>query len=304
MNPFQGTLAKVIEFNGVGLHNGKLISLSIHPAGPNYGIRFKRTDIENSKEILAHLDNIISTTLCTTIGKKNQEISTIEHLMAAFSGLGIDNALVCINSNEIPILDGSSAPFVDKLNEIGVQRQEVKRRVIRLSQPLEVRCKDQFMRYEPCFKGNDSCLQVNYTIDFSCSKAIGKQSLSIALTSKAFMSLCEARTFCHINEVNGMRKQGLAMGGSLDNAVVVDDEKVINNDGLRYSDEFVRHKVLDCIGDLALLGGQLLGRITVHKGGHSLHAQFVKKISEVLTKTKSDYVTSPNSPLELLQVNV
>ena len=287
---YQGTVTRNIKFAGVGLHTGKLVELDVLPASPNTGIQFMRTDVPNPQPILAHPDNITSTTLCTTIGNQNYSISTIEHLMAAFAGLGIDNALVKVNACELPILDGSAAPFVDKLNEVGIQIQSTKRRVIIPKRVLEVRNGDQYMRLEPLEdtprdQAKNPQLDISCSIDFPFSKVIGQQKITVNFSRRNFMDLCEARTFCHVDDVSMMRKKGLAQGGSLDNAVVVNHEKVMNNDGLRYDDEFVRHKLLDCIGDLALLGGRLTGRLTLHKAGHGLHAQFTKKILEENTCT-------------------
>ena len=295
INRFQGTVARVVKFAGVGLHTGKMVQVEVLPAPPQFGIQFERTDLNDSQAILAHPDNILSTTLCTTIGKGGQSISTIEHLMAAFSGLGVDNALVKVNTCELPILDGSAAPFVDKLNEVGVQIQNVKRKILIPQSTVEVRSGDQFMRLEPYSNtsGNEPSksqqLYFNCSIDFPISQAIGYQDIGLSFSRRNFMDLCEARTFCHINDVNSMRSQGLARGGSLDNAVVVDHNKVMNNDGLRYKDEFVRHKLLDCIGDLALLGARLTGRLTLHKAGHGLHALLTKKLlQDGICKTLPD----------------
>ena len=281
---FQGTITKKINFAGVGLHTGKLIELEVHPSGPNTGIQFQRTDLERSPTILAHPANVVSTTLCTTIGSDSFTVATIEHLMAAFSGLGVDNALVKVNACELPILDGSSAPFVDKLNEAGLQIQGAKRPVYIPRKLIEVRSGDQYATLEPYteddlqFTANRHDLEITCSIDFPYSKAIGRQSLVIKVSRRSFMDLCEARTFCHLNDVTSMRSKGLARGGSLDNAIVVNNEKVMNLEGLRYKDEFVRHKVLDCIGDLALLGGRLTGKLKLHKAGHGLHTQLTRKI--------------------------
>ncbi|NRA44346.1 MAG: UDP-3-O-[3-hydroxymyristoyl] N-acetylglucosamine deacetylase [Oligoflexales bacterium] len=282
---YQGTVTRSIKFAGVGLHTGKLVELDVSPAAPNSGIQFMRTDVPNPQPILAHPDNITSTTLCTTIGNQNYSVSTIEHLMAAFAGLGIDNALVQVNVCELPILDGSAAPFVDKLNEVGIQIQSTKRKVIIPNKLIEVESGDQYMRLEPfdhsqSDQAKNPHLEINCSIDFPFSRVIGKQTIKVNFSRRNFMDLCEARTFCHVDDVEMMRRKGLAQGGSLDNAVVVNHEKVMNNDGLRYDDEFVRHKLLDCIGDLALLGGRLTGRLTLHKAGHGLHAQFTKKVLE------------------------
>lgn len=295
MSQFQGTVGRKIEIVGVGLHSGKLVKIEIFPAQPNFGIKFLRSDLDECEPIAASPINIVSTTLCTSIGNDHYSISTIEHLMAAFVGVGIDNAIVKVNAPEIPILDGSAAPFVDRLLDAGIQRQPEKRHNIKLNKVVEVSLSDQFMRFEPWpnESKNASRLVIDCTIDFSNSKAIGYQSLEFEFNFESFMKLCEARTFCHIDDVNYMRANGLALGGSLDNAVVVNSTSIINNDGLRYEDEFVRHKILDCIGDLALLGGSLSGKLTTYKAGHNLHAKFTRKVVEILSGKQIEYNLTP-----------
>jgi UDP-3-O-[3-hydroxymyristoyl] N-acetylglucosamine deacetylase len=277
---YQGTIKSKVKFAGVGLHSGRLVNLEVLPAAANTGIMFQRTDSSNARVILAHPFNVSSTALCTSIGQGEDEISTIEHLMASFFGLGIDNALVRVDSSEIPILDGSAAPFVDKLKVVGIDIQKpFARKLFVVKKAFEIRQGDQFIRVDPA----DS-LSFDCSIDFDCSTAIGKQNHQIDFNQDSFLKLCEARTFCHVNDVNAMREAGLAQGGSLDNAIVVDDSKVINADGLRYNDEFVRHKLLDCLGDLGLLGGYIVGKITTNKSGHAMHAQFTSEFLRQGTK--------------------
>ena len=281
---YQGTVTKILKFAGVGLHSGKLIELEVHPAPVNSGIRFLRTDHPDAKPVLAHPDNVSCSRLCTTIGEGHSRISTIEHLMAAFSGLGIDNALVTINASELPILDGSSAPFMDRLAEAGVQIQGARRKVLVPLKTITVKEGDQYIRFEPFNDRSPQSLAESpeldmvCSIDFPMSDVIGFQKTQIQFSTKSFMDLCEARTFCLESDIKKMWSQGLALGGSLDNAVVVGTDKVMNNDGLRYDDEFVRHKLLDCIGDLALLGARLSGRIVAHKAGHALHTELTRRI--------------------------
>ncbi len=278
MKRFQGTVTRPIHFAGVGLHSGSLVNLVVLPQGPGTGILFERMDL-SAEPILACPGTISSTVLSTTIGTPPNSVATIEHLMAAFFGLGIDNALVRVSAGEIPILDGSAAPFVDKLSEAGLQIQHVAKPMIILSEPLDVIEGDKFIRYEPPSPGAEKFghLDILCSVDFP-SASIGKQSLSLRFSQQEFLKLCEARTFCHLESVKIMHAQGLALGGSLDNAVVVDDEKVLNADGLRFPDEFVRHKILDFLGDIALLPGFLVGKVILCKNGHSLHAKFTKKI--------------------------
>ena len=274
MNPLQGTITKTLKFAGVGLHSGSLIDLEISPAAPNTGIIFQRSDLDEAPLIAAHPFNVSSTTLCTTIGENEWKIATIEHLMAAFSGLGIDNAYVKVSGPEIPILDGSSAPFYDAISSTGVEVQNAPRRLFIVKKPLELRVDDQWIKVEP----SQACLEILSTIDFQNSQAIGKQTFHYQHSFENFSELVEARTFCHIEDVNAMRSVGLAKGGSLDNAVVVNNESVINAEGLRFDNEFVRHKVLDCVGDLAMIGGRLIGKVSMYKGGHTLHVELAKKL--------------------------
>lgn len=281
LEQFQGTVTGPIKFVGVGLHSNELVNLEIIPLGPNSGIYFQRLDLVGAKPIKASTENITSTELCTKIGYGENTVSTIEHLMAAFYGVGVDNALVRVNNIEIPILDGSSAPFVDKLSCSGVQIQHIPRKKIKLKSPIEVVSKEQSLRYYPHQDLNNDKLRIRYSIDFK-SKAIGRQSLLVELDASSFLKICEARTFCHIDEVNFMRSRGLALGGSFENAIVVDNDKVLNSEGLRIEEEFVRHKILDFVGDIALLPGRLSGEIHIVRGGHALHSLFTKKVASLL----------------------
>jgi UDP-3-O-[3-hydroxymyristoyl] N-acetylglucosamine deacetylase len=223
-------------------------------------------------------------TLSTTIGWEDNSIATIEHLMAAFAGLGIDNALVEVSGREVPVLDGSAAPFVDKLCEVGVQLQTRKRKLFMPSSGFTLTIGQQKIKYEPYHPlseaglGENPRLEINCSIDFPASQAIGCQTYHMEFNHRTFMDIYDCRTFCHIDEVNHMRSKGLALGGSLDNAVVVNNHAVINNEGLRYPNEFVKHKLLDFIGDLSLIGGRLVGKVNIYKGGHTLHAAFTKRI--------------------------
>ena len=270
--PLQGTLAKPLKLSGVGLHSGCMVNCHIFPAAPNTGIVFKRIDQVDSTLVKADPFNISDTRLCTAIGTGTSKVSTIEHLMSAFVGLGIDNAYIEIDNEEVPILDGSAAPFFDQLSVVGVQAQNAPRKIFKCKKTFEHKSGDSIIRIEPA-KG----LSFDCEIDFNAiSSAIGSQSLSVEYSDNLFTDICEARTFCHVNEVNKMREMGLARGGSLDNAVVVNDTEVMNGEGLRFNDEFVRHKLLDAIGDLALIGGRFEGKITLIRPGHRLHAEFTK----------------------------
>lgn len=276
----QQTIARRVDLSGVGLHSGRIVRIEILPGDVNSGIIFKRTDILGTPAVAAHVSNIQSTDLNTTIGIGEVRISTIEHLMAAFAGLGIDNAIVKIDGPEVPVMDGSAAPFVDAILAAGILPQSAARRMFIVRDSFELRQGDKWIKVEPA-----DVTTYAMAIEFK-SQAIGKQSCEIEWTEGSFEQIFDSRTFCHVNDVTAMRKAGLALGGSLENAIVVSDDEVLNPEGLRYDDEFVRHKLLDCIGDLALLGAPLIGKITASKSGHGLHAGFMKalwqKRSEVL----------------------
>ena len=296
MKRFQGTVSRPIHFAGVGLHSGNLVNLTVMPQLPNIGILFERMD-HPGHMIRACPSQISSTVLSTTLGKPPHSIATIEHLMAAFFGLGIDNALVRVSAGEIPILDGSAAPFVDKFMEAGIQIQHVPKSLISVPEAFVITEGDKFVRYEPPRSSSAPRLDAVCSVDFP-SSAIGKQKLEICFSQEEFLKISEARTFCHIESVRIMHAQGLALGGSLDNAVVVDDHKVLNVDGLRFVDEFVRHKILDFFGDIALLPGALVGKVTLNKNGHSLHAQFTKKIMSYLKNDSDSVSSSSTEPLQ------
>jgi len=268
----QKTLNHKIVLTGKGLHTGRLVRMEISPAAANTGIVFQRAANPNAPPLVALAQNVTSTELCTTLGSGISSVATIEHLMAAFVGVGIDNAIVRVNAPELPIMDGSSKPFVDELVRCGSKEQQVGKRYYVVKKSFEFRLGDRLIKIDPARSIRYRC-----SIDFG-KGFIGQQSLEFSMTKKSFLKLSGSRTFCHVQEVNAMRAVGLALGGSLENAVVVTDTGVMNEEGLRSQDEFVRHKLLDCIGDLALLGAPLVGCITVHKPGHTLHAAFLNEL--------------------------
>ena len=272
MDRYQSTLRTKISLNGIGLHSGHKIRLEILPADANQGIVFRRIDLAGAEPIKASVTNVSSTELSTRIGHGENNVSTIEHLMAAFAGLGVDNAIVHVDGPEVPIMDGSAAPFVDQILVAGIVKVNGYRRLFIIKDALEIRDGDKLMRIEPSDR-----LEFRCSVDYGAG-VIGRQELDFTFSRSSFLDLCESRTFCHLKEVNAMRQAGLALGGSLDNAIVVTDTAVMNPEGLRYNDEFVRHKLLDCIGDLALVGAPLVGRITLNKAGHALHARFVAEL--------------------------
>jgi UDP-3-O-[3-hydroxymyristoyl] N-acetylglucosamine deacetylase len=268
----QHTVARRIEVSGIALHSGKVVRLEILPAAINTGILFKRVDLPGMPSVLAHVSNIQSTDLNTTIASGEAKVSTIEHLMAAFAGLGIDNALVKIDGPEVPVMDGSAAPFVDRILAAGISSQDALRRYFVVREAFEFQMGDKWIRVEP-----SDVPRFEMEIEFK-SKAIGRQSYGFDMDRESFLEVAGSRTFCHVNDVNAMRKAGLALGGSLENAVVVSDDEVLNPEGLRFDNEFVRHKLLDCVGDLSLLGAPIVGRVIAYKSGHGLHASFMKAV--------------------------
>ena len=269
----QKTIKTRIDVVGIGLHTGKRIRMEILPASADAGIRFVRTDIEDASITLGvHGSARISRVdHATTVSGQGFTISTIEHLMAALRGLGVDNATICLSGDEVPIMDGSAAPFIFLVKEAGLRDQGVPRRFIQMKRPVSVLDGDREVTIYP-----SDHFRISYTIDFA-HPAIGRQSLSRSIDEKSFLNeLAPARTFCLLKDVQMLRKRGLALGGSLANAVVVGDQGPLNT--LRFHDEFVRHKALDLVGDLALLGHPILGHVVAHKAGHEMHSRLVVRL--------------------------
>ncbi|MBW1616161.1 MAG: UDP-3-O-acyl-N-acetylglucosamine deacetylase [Deltaproteobacteria bacterium] len=270
----QKTLSDAVTCKGVGLHSGEAVCMKIKPAPVNYGIRFIRKDLPDYPEISSHFSMVIDTTLATVLGNgKGAIVSTIEHLMACFCGLGIDNAIVETNRYEIPIMDGSAAPFVEAITKVGIVKQDKPKFFFIVNKPIILKKNEQYASIHP-----NSSFKITCSIQFD-HPLISKQSYSLEVTPKKFInSIAQARTFGFFNDIQYMKKNGLAKGGSLDNAVVIDEKKILNKDGLRFKDEFVRHKVLDCLGDFSLIGMPIKGHIKVHKSGHAFNRLFLKQI--------------------------
>ena len=281
----QKTLKSSIGCTGVGLHSGKKITMTLNPAKPNTGIVFHRIDLPVEDQIVpARWDCVVDTLLATTIGNKvGACISTIEHLMAALAGCGIDNAIVEIDGAEVPIMDGSAAPFIFLVECAGMIEQSLPRKAIKIERAIEVRDADKYFTVKP-----DNAFSIKFEIDFE-DTAVARQGLNMRLVNGAFKTeIARARTFGFAHEVDALRKAGLALGGSLDNAVVINGDKILNGDGLRYEDEFVRHKILDCVGDLYLAGAPIIGQIDALRSGHKLNNQFL--ISLFSDKSAWSYV--------------
>ncbi len=269
----QRTLKKPVEVQGIGLHCGAKVSMKVNPAKPDSGIRFRRTDLAGKPEVRATLDNVINCIHATTIGTEDFRVSTIEHLMAAFAGLGIDNATVEIDGPEVPAMDGSAAIFVFLFKDAGLKIQGSPRRFIEVIRPISIEENDKKVTFLP----HHSFL-VDFSIDFP-HPVIMAQRFKAEITRKTFEKrIAKARTFGFLKEVEMLHKNGLALGASLENAVVIGDQSVLNHEGLRFSDEFVRHKVLDIIGDLYLLGAPIRAKVVAEKSGHDLHCKAVKAL--------------------------
>jgi UDP-3-O-[3-hydroxymyristoyl] N-acetylglucosamine deacetylase len=275
---FQKTVKDIIEFSGIGLHTGAHARVRVLPSKADTGIRFVRKDLSGAPSIKAGASNVVATCYATTLGSGDVTVSTVEHLLAAFYGLGIDNAVVEVQGPEIPILDGSAVPFVEMIDEAGLKTLGRTKRYMVIKKPLKVSEESKFINLLPSRKNE---FTIDFTIDFphpfldrqSFSRSFPSSSSSIFLKEVAM-----ARTFGFLHEVELLRANGLAKGGSLNNAVVVGDRDILNEGGLRYSDEFVRHKVLDFMGDLALIGVPVIGRIFAHRAGHALNYKLVRKL--------------------------
>ncbi|EGV32055.1 UDP-3-O-(3-hydroxymyristoyl) N-acetylglucosamine deacetylase [Thiorhodococcus drewsii AZ1] len=272
----QRTLKTTIRATGVGLHSGEKVELTLRPAAPDTGIVFRRVDLAEPVEIKATPFNVGDTRLSTTLVQNGVRVSTIEHILSAFAGLGIDNAYVDVGAAEVPIMDGSAAPFVFLLQSAGVEEQARPKRFIRIKRPIEVRDGDKLARFTP-YDG----FKVEFSIDFDhpAFNARANRATVDFSTSSFVREVSRARTFGFLREIEALRQQNLALGGSLDNAVVVDEYRVLNEEGLRYEDEFVKHKILDAIGDLYLLGHTLIGAFTAHKSGHALNNMLLRTLA-------------------------
>ncbi|MGE0082181.1 MAG: UDP-3-O-acyl-N-acetylglucosamine deacetylase [Thiohalomonadaceae bacterium] len=263
----QRTLKNVIRATGVGLHTGEKVYLTLHPAPVDTGIVFRRVDLGNV-EIPAKAQNVGDTTLSTTLVKGDVRISTVEHLLSAMAGMGIDNAYVDVSAPEVPIMDGSAGPFVFLLQSAGIVEQNAPKRFIRIKRSIVVEDGDKWARFDP-FDG----FKVSFRIEFDHPAFSGRsQQAEVDFSTTSFVKeVSRARTFGFMSQLEALRARNLALGGSLDNAIVVDEYRVLNEDGLRYEDEFVKHKILDSIGDLYLLGCSLIGAFTGYKSGHALN---------------------------------
>ncbi|MDO8703572.1 MAG: UDP-3-O-acyl-N-acetylglucosamine deacetylase [Sulfuricaulis sp.] len=271
----QRTLKNVIRATGVGLHTGEKVYLTLRPASSDTGIVFRRIDLPDPVEIYACPENVSDTRLSTTLESNGVRVSTVEHLMSAFAGLGIDNAYVDLTAAEVPIMDGSAGPFVFLVQSAGIAEQSAPKRFMRIKKKIRVEEGDKWACFEP-FEG----FKVSFAIEFDHPTfRDSTQNACVDFSTTSFVKeVSRARTFGFMGDLEALRAAGLALGGGLDNAIVLDDYRILNDDGLRYQDEFVKHKVLDAIGDLYLLGHPLIGAFSAHKSGHSLNNRLLREL--------------------------
>jgi len=288
----QRTLKNSIRATGVGLHTGRKVLMALRPGPANSGIAFRRTDLDEPADIHATAENVGETTLGTTLIQGDVKVSTIEHLLSAFAGLGIDNAVVELSSSEVPIMDGSAGPFVFLLQSAGLEEQNAAKKFVRILKRVKVEDGDKWARFDP-YDG----FKVNFEIEFD--HPVFKRRSQVASmdfsTTTFLREVSRARTFGFMRDLEYMRSRNLALGGNLDNAIVLDEYRILNEDGLRYEDEFVKHKILDAIGDLYLLGHSLIGEFSGYKSGHALNNRLLRTLiadrsawEEVTFETPSD----------------
>ncbi len=271
----QRTLKNVIRATGVGLHTGKKVYLTLRPAPADHGITFRRVDLDPVVEIKASPENVGDTSLSTSLMNGDVRISTVEHLLSAMAGLGIDNAIVDLSAPEVPIMDGSAGPFVFLIQSAGIEEQNAPKRFIRIRKTVKVEDGDKWARFDP-FDGFKVAFEIDF--DHPVFHSHDQRSIVDFSTTSFVKEVSRARTFGFMKDIERLREMELALGGSLDNAIVVDDFRILNEDGLRYEDEFVKHKILDAIGDLYLLGHSLIGAFSGYKSGHGLNNRLLRAL--------------------------
>ncbi len=271
----QRTLKSSVRATGVGLHTGQKVTLALRPAHPNTGIVFRRIDLPTPVDVPARAEHVTDARLCSTIEHDGARVATVEHLMSAFAGLGIDNAYVDLNGPEVPIMDGSAGPFVFLIQSAGIEEQPVAKRFVRMRRILEVEEDGKWAKLEP-FEG----FRLSFSIDFEHPVLErSAQSATVDFSETSYVKeVARARTFGFMQDVEALRSGGLALGGSLENAIVMDEYRVLNADGLRYADEFVKHKLLDALGYLYLIGHPIVGAFSAHKSGHALNNRLARRV--------------------------
>ena len=287
--PLQRTLRNVIRATGVGLHSGEKVYMTLRPAPVDHGIVFRRTDLEPAVDIPARADLVTETMLCTGLSREGGAVMTVEHLLSALAGLGIDNAGIELSAPEVPIMDGSSGPFVFLLQSAGIVEQDAPKRFIRITRPVEVRDGDK----TACFEPHDG-FKLDFTVQFDhpAIPAAASRAVVDFSTTTYVKEVSRARTFGFMRDLEYMRERNLGLGGSMDNAIVLDEYRVLNEDGLRYADEFVRHKILDAVGDLYLAGRPIVGAYVAYKSGHALNNKLVRAL--LAEQGSWEEVTYPN----------
>lgn len=270
----QRTLKTAVSATGVGLHSGQKVKLTLRPAAPDTGIVFRRSDLPDTPAIKAEAHAVSETRLSTTIGSGEVRVATIEHLMSALAGLGIDNLYVDLSASEVPIMDGSAGPFIFLLQSAGIAEQPAAKKYIRVRKSVLVEDDDKWVRFDP-----HHGFKIDFKIDFPHPAFNSAPSVTVDFARTSYVKeVARARTFGFMQDVEALRSQGLALGGSLDNAIVMDGYRVLNSDGLRYDDELVKHKVLDAVGDLYILGHPLIGAFSAYRSGHALNNRLVRAL--------------------------
>ena len=295
----QKTLKNTIQFSGVGLHTGNIVNIYIKPSAPDTGIIFKRIDLKQNNLIYPNFANVSDTFLNTTISNEyGVRVSTIEHLMGALFGLGIDNALIEIDNDEVPILDGSAKEFIKKIVSSGLKKSEAPLKIIKINKKIDIRDGERFISIEPSILS----LDINFELRYD-NKLIGNQKNNINVYEDDLTDVFNSRTFCLYEDVEKIKKNGFAKGGSLDNAIVIKDDKILNNNGLRNSKEFVNHKILDCIGDLYTCGFRIIGSVICSQGGHYLTNKLLRKVFENKENFSIIEIQERNLPHTLVNKN-
>ena len=292
----QKTVNNPLSIKGIGLHTGEPVNIKINPAEPNTGIVFKRTDLNNNNYIIPSVFNVTNTSFCTTVSNEfGVKVSTIEHLMGALFGLGVDNALIEIDSQEVPILDGSAKEFVEKINLSGIKSSNVPIKIIKIQKKISIKDGTKTMSIEP----NKISLDIDFEIKYN-NELIGTQRNLINVYEEDLSEIYNSRTFCIYEDIEKLKKMNLAKGGNIDNAVVVKDNKVLNEGGLRNNKEFVNHKILDCMGDLYLSGYKIVGKVCCSQGGHKLTNQLLREVFQNKDNFKIIEIKEKNIPHSLI----
>ena len=292
----QKTINKNILISGIGLHSGLNVNIIIKPAQPNHGILFKRIDLKNNNIVIPNIFNVKSAIFCTTISNEyGVSISTIEHLMAALYGMGIDNALIEIDNQEVPILDGSAKHFVEAIIDVGIQDSNLPIKIIKIEKKIEFNDGNKTITIEP----SNVSLDIDFELKYE-NALIGNQRNSIKVYESDLTEIYNSRTFCLYEDIEKLKEMGLAKGGSLENAIVVKNDKILNKEGMRNDKEFVNHKILDCIGDLYLSGYKIIGKIVCSQGGHKLTNQLLRKVFENKNNFSLIEITKKTLPYTLI----